>query len=164
MQMHDSLSDRIRPVMRKLRSQRFWRLIACFAFLTGLAALTIYLQGDQSGLINRQMISALWMIAAASLVIAILVSAMSYRNPRMVARAIESQFPSLKQRLLTALSQSDQEELGYLQQRVIREARDHSRTHRWTDVVPAGQMFLSRLSGLAATRFHDHDPGFAGGQ
>jgi hypothetical protein len=139
--------------MRKLRGQRFWRLIACFSLLIALVGLLLLKRGEAVGAIGPQAALVLLIAAIGLLATAAVVASLSFRNPRTVAAQIEDHFPSLKQRLLTALSPSAQTRPGYLQQRVIREARDHSRTHRWTDVVPTGQLLLSRLSGLAATAF-----------
>jgi len=88
-------------------------------------------------------------ITLLSAVIAGLICRFSFRDPRKVAHQIEQKFPDLEQRLLTALSQED-EQLGYLQRRVIGEAKQHSRAYRWTDAVPTGQLAWSRLSGASA--------------
>ncbi len=154
--MNDSISDRIRPVTRRLRSLRLWRLLGLIALVVGLAGLGVYVDARGGGGISLgpQLAFAMLLGAVIAFLIAFVASRLSYRDPRLVASQIEDQFPSLKQRLLTALSQSENEEqLGYLQRRVINEARDHSWTHRWTDVVPTGKLILSRLSGLVATAF-----------
>ncbi len=152
--MHDALFERIRPVTRRLQSLRLWRLVACIALTAGIVGLVIYMREGSGRLIGQQAAVILLMASVACFLVAAVIARLSFRNPRRVATQIENQFPNLKQRLLTALSQRENDsQLGYLQQRVIKEARDHSRSHRWTDVVPAGRLFVSRLSGFAATIF-----------
>ena len=82
----------------------------------------------------------------------------SFHDRRLIATRVEARFPSLQQRLLTALSQlpaedppGSAERLGYLQRRVIAEATDHARQHRWAETVPTRSLWVSRLSGVAAT-------------
>ncbi|MCG8652593.1 MAG: hypothetical protein MI861_22325, partial [Pirellulales bacterium] len=152
--MHDALFDRIQPVTRRLRSVRFWRIVALSALVAGMVGLAAYLQREQVRWAGPNVALGLSSIALACVITAMVIARLSFRNPRQVANRIETQFPSLQQRLLTALSQQREDaDLGYLQRRVIQEARDHSRAHQWTDVVPAGRLLLSRLSGLSATAF-----------
>ena len=77
----------------------------------------------------------------------------SFSDPRSIATKIESKFPSLQQRLLTAVSLTTRQEksASYLQQRVIREACDHSQHNRWIETVPQSQLWISRVSGMSAT-------------
>ena len=148
--MNETLLDRIRPVAKRLRSVRFWRLlsvITCFGAICAWLLQQEVAAGETSG---TQLGRMLLLVVLAIAVMAYLLCRFSFRNPRAVARQIEEHFPSLDQRLLTALSQHE-EKLGYLQQRVVREAREHSRTHRWTETVPTRKVVWSRLSGLSAS-------------
>ncbi len=159
--MNDALLDRIRPVTRRLRSVRFWYSLAVTAIIAGLAGWMLKRQVDAGEVAGSALAMVLLGIVLGVALITAIVCRFSYRDPRVVAKQIEKRFPSLDQRLLTALSQQDNQ-LGYLQQRVVKEARDHSRTHRWVEAVPAGQLIGSRLSGLGATAFLRNCPGNVG--
>ena len=102
--MNETLLDRIRPVTRRLRSVRFWRLLSVITFL-GAGCAWLLQQEVKSGEMNTAQLGRL-LLAAVSVIAfaAYLVCRMSFRNPRAVARQIEGHFPSLDQRLLTALT------------------------------------------------------------
>ncbi len=148
--MNESLLYRIRPVARRLRVLRFWQIWGSLAliaigtvwWMTSMAA-TGVVEGRRAALILASVSGLIAVISA-------LACACLYRDPRWIAKRIEAHFPTLDQRLLTALNQRD-EELGFLQQRVVKEARDHSRTHQWIDAVSAKTLWLTRLGGLGAT-------------
>ncbi|MEM8670314.1 MAG: hypothetical protein AAGG48_22505, partial [Planctomycetota bacterium] len=150
--MNQGLLDQIRPVTQKLQRVRFWRVLAAIALVTAVAGWLMKEQVDSGQVVGQTLAAVLLVIAFVSAIFAAIACRYSFRNPRTIAQQIEQQFPSLDGRLLTALSQQD-EQLGYLQQRVIGEATDHATRHRWTEVVPTGQLALSRLSGLAAFGF-----------
>ena len=151
--MHDKLLSRIDSVTRRLRAIWRWRLaavVATIAVLAGIAMLWYTASNQQSG---YEPAIALLTGVIFLFIIALVIVQFSFRDPRQVASKIEQRFPSLDQRLLTALSQdnADQQKLRYLQQRVMTEVEDHARFHRWIDVVPSGQLLWSRISGIAAT-------------
>ena len=148
--MNETLLDRIRPVTRRLRSVRFWRSLAVITFCGAGCAWVIQQQMNADQGHSTQLGRVLLASVTGVSVVAFLLSRFSFRNPRAVAMQIEQHFPSLDQRLLTALSQNEKE-LSFLQQRVVREARDHSRKHRWAETVPTRHVVWSRLSGLSAT-------------
>ncbi|TWU48816.1 hypothetical protein Poly51_47200 [Rubripirellula tenax] len=148
--MNESLLHRMRPVTRRLRLMRFWQVWAVFAVVAVAVAWWLKSRAGSGVIDGYGAALTLASIAFGCAVAVAIGCALMYRDPRMVARRIEEKFPALDQRLLTALSQRD-DQLGFLQQRVVREARDHSRSNAWIDAVSAKQFWLSRLSGLAAT-------------
>ncbi|QDT04513.1 hypothetical protein K227x_29050 [Rubripirellula lacrimiformis] len=148
--MNESLLYRIRPVTRRMRGLRFWQIWAVAALLVGGVGWALHWQAQAGTLDGR---AAAYWVGSIAIGIAVTVAvacAFLFRDPRFVARKIEQHFPSLDQRLLTALSQSDNQ-LGYLQQRIVKEARDHSREFAWVEAVPASRMWIGRLGGLGAT-------------
>ena len=148
--MNLALLDRIAPVTSRLRSVRFWRIITIIATLAGVYAFIADRASDEVGGLNLVLsVGCAFVVACLA---AWILCRLSFRNPRAVATRIEDQFPSLQQRLLTALGQQD-DTLGYLQQRVIKEARDHSRSNRWIETVPTSHMFWSRLFGICGVAF-----------
>ncbi|TWU51176.1 hypothetical protein [Rubripirellula reticaptiva] len=148
--MNDSLLYRIRPVARRLRVLRFWQLWAVFAIIAACTAWWLTSQAETGQVDGRNAAITLASIAGVTAFIAAVTCAFLYRDERWIAARIEEHFPSLDQRLLTALSQPD-DQLGFMQQRIVKEARDHSRSHQWIDAVSGKTLWLTRLWGLSAT-------------
>jgi len=150
--MNRALLDCIAPVTSRLRRVRFWRVIAIVAIIASAYAFAVQRIIDFRPLAPDRVsgwplvLSVVVGFVVASIVAWILCWR-SFRNPREVATRIEARFPTLQQRLLTAVGLRD-DELGYLRQRVIKEARDHSRLNRWTETVSTSQIFWSRLGGI----------------
>src|SRR5690606_29114029 len=75
---------------------------------------------------------AILVVVAVSLCLLAFLARRSYRDPRQVAARVGRRFPSLGQRLITAVqlpARSQRASLGFLQHRVIEEAHEHSKTH-----------------------------------
>lgn len=151
---YESVQERIGVVANRFRAMRFWWSIAIIASVASMLGAWLLLQARGGhlpiALAPSQLAISLIALTFAGILIAVVFVRYSYRNPRWVATQIESRFPSLQQRLLTALSQkpqADDRELGYLQRQVITDAYRHSQTHRWTEAVPRGAALLSRLTG-----------------
>ncbi len=146
----DLLQERLRPVIRTLQGVRFWRGSAVTLLAAALIAWAL-VPPVRSGQLSGT--TAAWVIlAAVAVCIAViaLAAARSFLNLRDIALRIERRFPSLGQRLLTAieLPTKSQASLGYLQSRVVEEAHEHSQTHRWEEVVSPKQVLISRLAGM----------------
>ena len=125
--MNETLLDRIRPVAKRLRSVRFWRLlsvITCFGAMSAWLLQQEVAAGETSG---TQLGRMLLLVVLAIAVMAYLLCRFSFRNPRAVARQIEEHFPSLDQRLLTALSQHE-EKLSYCLLYTSPSPRDRTRS------------------------------------
>ena len=158
--MHEALLDRIGPVTQRLRRHRLvwlWAIIAIVASFVGVYLLRLVRNGQLQGTTVAAVLAAGCLVA---LIVAAFLVRLSYRNPRSVALRIEEKFPDLKQRLLTALSQSTPRQpnsvqpptqLGYLQRRVIQEASQHSRAHRWVEAAVPKHWLLGRLCSWIAT-------------
>jgi len=147
------LQERLRPVVRTLRGVRFWWITAAVLLLATIATVLIIGPVRDGRLETQSVVIAIVSVVAVGIAMAALVSAVSYRNPRDIATRLERRFPTLQQRLLTAIElmrNTDGQPLGYLQRRVIEEAHAHSKTHRWTEVVPPSQVMVSRMAGLVA--------------
>lgn len=148
--MNESLLYRMRPVARRLRGLCFWQ--AWIGVAVVVVAVAVWLRPRAAlGIVDgRDAASALAIGSVVFAALAAIATRFLYRDPRAIARRIETRFPSLDQRLLTALSQRD-DELGYLQQRIVKEARDHSHSNAWIETVPPRRIWISRLSGLTLT-------------
>ncbi len=74
-------------------------------------------------------------------------------SPGKIAQRIETQFPELQSRLLTAMEQRPQlpnDRFGYLQHNVIQEAVVHGYRHDWRNIVPSWRYLLSHMACLLA--------------
>ena len=150
--MNEALLERLGPVVRRMRRVRFFRIMAAVLLLIGLVGWLMRLQVENGRVPGSTLAWSLLGLILLSAVITAVVCRFSFRNARSVAKQIEAKFPTLDHRLLTALSQRDNQ-LGYLQQRVVKEARDHSRSHNWAETIPRSRLLGSQLSGLAAALF-----------
>ncbi len=75
------------------------------------------------------------------------------RDPHWIARRIESKYPQLEARLLTAIEQQPElpgGRFGYLQTQVIQEAVFHGYRHDWRRVWPRQAYLASLLASLLA--------------
>ena len=150
--MNEALLDRLGPVVRRMRRVRFFRIMSAVLLLIGVIGWLMRLQVESGRVTGSALALSLLGLAMVSAVIVAIVCSLSFRNPRAVAKHIEAKFPTLDHRLLTALSQRD-DRLGYLQQRVVKEARDHSRFNNWAETIPRSRLLGSQLSGLVAGLF-----------
>jgi hypothetical protein len=151
---YESVLDRVGVVTRRFRAIMFWWALAIIAAVTSVLGIWLQIQARSGelpvGLPAPRLAMALVLVTAVGAILASYLVRFTYRNPRGIAERIESRFPGLQQRLLTALSQSpdsNEQPLGYLQRRVITDAFRHSQTHRWTEAVPRGAAMLSRITG-----------------
>ncbi|SMP78471.1 hypothetical protein SAMN06265222_12621 [Neorhodopirellula lusitana] len=148
--LENELRQRLQQVARRFRQRQWWWGVAAISLITaivGVAMLPKVTMGETDATMT---VLVLLGTAVVLSLVALVISARSYRDPTPVARRIESKFPSLQQRLLTAISVSNNPdaEVGYLQQQVLREACDHSERHAWTETISNRQVWLSRFSGL----------------
>lgn len=148
---YESVMDRVTQVARRFQATRFWWSIAIIAAIASIVGWQFIDHARAGTMPGTRVAIALLAFTAVGSIAAFVYVRFCYQNPHWVANKIESRFPGLQQRLLTAVSQSpppDGRELGYLQRRVITDAFRHSQTHRWTEAVPRTASWLSRLSGM----------------
>jgi hypothetical protein len=122
------------------------------------------------GLTGAGMLGAAWLwgwglsLAAAVLSVATVLATawIIHRSRRLqpdyraLARTIEQQHPDLQALLLAAIEQEPQgpdEQMGYLQQRVIAEAVAHATGHDWLQTISTGRLMLANLGRVAAMLF-----------
>ncbi|GAA5507007.1 hypothetical protein [Novipirellula caenicola] len=151
--METTLRKRLHQVASRFQERRLGWLLALIAIVFAGLAWSLLPAARAGQIMGSQTAVVLLGVASLSMLIAWLVTRRSFSDPRSIASKIESKFPSLQQRLLTAVSLTTRQEKSssYLQQRVIREACDHSQCHRWIETVPQSQLWISRMSGFSAT-------------
>ena len=124
-------------------------LVWLLAVIVGWGLLQIALQ---NGLPKSMMWTWLSVTALASLATMLAVK-LRYRDLTRIASRVESQFPALNQRLITAASlrpNTSNGKFGYLQRSVISEAIRHDFSSGWHALVPSSRMALSWCSNLLA--------------
>ncbi len=151
--MEKTLRKRLHQVTSRFQERRLGWLLALIALVFAGLAWSLLPAARAGQVMGSETAIILLGVASLAMLIAWAATRRSYSDPHSIASKIESKFPSLQQRLLTAVSLTTREEKSdsYLQQRVIREACDHSQRNRWIETVPQSQLWLSRVSGLSAT-------------
>ena len=147
---YESVLERVGVVTRRYRQVRFWWAIGSLAAISSIVGWCLLGPVRSGAIPGDQVAIGLLIATAVAAGVALILVRFSYRNPRWVAARIESRFPGLQQRLLTALSQTPSasgNELSFLQRRVITDAYQHSKTHHWSEAVPGSAALLSRLTG-----------------
>ncbi|WP_442510241.1 DUF4175 family protein [Novipirellula sp. SH528] len=151
--MEKTLRKRLHQVTSRFQERRLGWLLALIAIVFAGLAWSLLPAARAGQIMGSETAIVLLGVASLAMLIAWAVTRRSFSDPHSIASKIESKFPSLQQRLLTAVSLTTREQKSdsYLQQRVIREACDHSQRNRWIETVPQSQLWLSRMSGMSAT-------------
>src|SRR6266581_3050547 len=141
------LEARLDRVARRHSQLRFWSSLGgCWAIWACLGLSLVWLE-RQSGWGSWL---ALPIIALPGIVCALVVAIKARKLPvdvRRLAAQIESRFPELDGRLITAVQQqaSTGGELNYLQNRLVSEALAHDQKHDWSAIVPESRINLARM-------------------
>ena len=139
----------LRRTQSRLMGYRRWIAITIVGLVAAsLLGLLIILPANVGDTASQGLIIAA--ITGVALIIVLIVTRRSRADLESTARRIEKHYPSLEQRLVTAIDQTSQspEHRGYLQEKVIHEAVMHGRTHRWEQVISTRQLFAARVAGL----------------
>jgi len=146
------LKTELEPVARRYRRLLLWRGLALGWTLAALAGIGVLGLRELTG---WPLPFAFPILLAAAVVATFEVwwrVRLAEPDRRWIARQIEAQHPELHALLLTAVEQAETSgaQLGYLQQRVIRDAVAHAHEHEWARTIGASQIFLAQTAGLAA--------------
>ncbi|HVX12563.1 MAG TPA: hypothetical protein VHC22_15385 [Pirellulales bacterium] len=147
------LAQQLEKVALRVRRLRFWRGLALAWVLAAATGLALVGLGQGAG----------WHVPNASAIvcgIAVLVAVVggwlahtSARDNHAIAERVETAFPELKSCLLTALEQRPtlpNGRLGFLQDRVVRQALNHAYGHSWSRIVPTSQIAGAFLANAVA--------------
>ncbi len=77
-------------------------------------------------------------------------STWSYRDTRWIANSIEKKFPSLKQRLITAIQPAQSSTSSFLRRSLVDETIGHSRSNDWRQTVANGSIVGAWISQFVA--------------
>ncbi len=131
---------------------QFWCKLAvgwAAAAAVGLALLEIERASGLASSLSLPVIAALGIGT-----IAVLIIRHHSRQPDAASLIIELErrFPQLDGRLLTAAQQSRTEgaELGFLQERLLKETLEHSRRYDWAGLIPESRVAFGRMAHWAA--------------
>ena len=131
MMIESMLQNQLRPAVARHRRLSLARTLGGIWSVAALAAVGLYAWDQSTGAAPSVLAWAL--LLGAGLTSAWAVSRLNRTEPDTLelARRIEQEHPELQQLLRTALEQKGEAgaTLGYLQQRVIREAIDHAVAH-----------------------------------
>lgn len=149
--MDTRLKIRLHRVARRLRTLRWgWSLTR--AWFVALVIGILLMLAKQQGLIQLADIHWWWIgaVAALSLIISVL-AIRRYRDLENIAKHIESSFPGLDNRLVTATEIKPTEgRFGFLERSVIAEAIRHDITHHWPTLVSSSALAFAWLTNLAS--------------
>jgi len=140
--MHKQIQQRLRTVAVRQRTLRFWREQAVS---WGLAALlgVVFAATDAPG--GSWLPFCLVAVAGIAGTIWVNLRQQASIDLRGLARQIESHFPELDGRLVTALEQKQKQgEWNYLQSRLIDEVAEHATRHTWGAALPRRQVVLGQ--------------------
>ncbi len=148
------LRGTVERIGRRFRRLRLWGgLAACWAVLAAVGLIAgARLAADAPVRTGQLLAAAVAASAATAGLVWWLVARRTARDPRWVARRIESRHPDLSALLLTAVEQHPPADgrLGFLQAAVVESAVAHSRSHDWDDTVPRRRLFATgAANGLA---------------
>lgn len=117
-------------VSHRFRRLRFAKLLSAGWLLVAVAAIIL----AQSNALPKFGGSIL-LIVLGGVVGLWLACKLAYRDSRWIANRIEMQFPSLKQRLVTAIQPMQASTSGYLRKALVDETIQHARANDWQQTV-----------------------------
>ncbi len=151
--MTDSLlKARIRPVVRRHRRVRLFLALAAWWLVAALVAgAALWLQ-KVAAVGSARTLPILVVLGAVGSVVVLVRHSRTRPDVRAVAREIERRYPDLHGLLLTVVQQEADEagRFSFLQQRVLRDAVEHSVRNRWSRAVPWWKPAGSHVVHLAA--------------
>lgn len=147
-----ALKSRLEPVARRQRQLRFgYRMALCWtaAALLGLGLIALERKGV---LVLPFALQAIALLGVVSALVTIIRSRRAVTDWRRAAVRVEECYPDLKGLVLTAVQQQADPagELGYLQDRLVRNAVLHSWNRDWARAVPGLRLLASRMTHLLA--------------
>ena len=148
--MDTRLQHRLYLVAKRLYMFQLGWSLALVWLLAVLAGWGLLQVAQQSGLPRSVTWTWLSVTAAATCATMLLVK-FRYRDLTQIASRVESEFPALNQRLITAVSLrpiAPNGKFGYLQRSVISEAIRHDFSSGWHAIVPSNRMAISWCSNL----------------
>ncbi|MCC9601648.1 hypothetical protein LOC67_13905 [Stieleria sp. JC731] len=137
-------------VTSRLWSRHFWSFLAVFSIVS-ICILLMVREVERAGQLPASAIYiAMGMGIALSVLVAWRFASRLTNDGSRIASRIETKFPGLGERLVTASEIQNSNVDRPLVQMLIDQTHDHFRTHDWQSVVPTGSLWAARALGLAA--------------
>lgn len=150
--MDRRLSRQLDMVAARIRRLRFWQAVAIAWLLTALIGAAWWALNWRAGWSVDYAAPTLGIAALLAGVTGAAWAARAARDPRQLARRIESRFPELQSSLITAVQiepRLPNGRLGFLQENVIRETLVHAYRHPWTGIVSSWRLFAAFAANMA---------------
>ncbi len=151
--IYDHLLDELDKVAFRIRHLRFWRLLAAAWTAAAMVAAALCFAKASAGL-PTSLAAPLAVLTATVLAgVGAWLASSAARDPRVVARRVEAEYPELRTCLLAAIEQRPDlpgGRYGYLQSSVIRQALTHAQRHRWAEIVSEKSIVLAALTNCVA--------------
>jgi hypothetical protein len=151
--IYDHLLDELDKVASRIRQLQFWRLLAAAWIVAALVAAGLCLAKATIGLPTSLAAPLAVLLAAVLASVGAWLAMRAARDPRAVARRVESEFPELRTCLLAAVEQRPDlpgGRYGYLQSSVIRQALTHAQRHHWAEIVSPQSIVWAALANCVA--------------
>jgi hypothetical protein len=151
------IAGRLRPVAARFRRLQFAVTLSVGWLLVALLGTILWWARGRFGWELPGMTSGLLFLGLLALVVAVIRGLRVAGNYRAIAQRIESFFPDLDSRLLTAMEQQPSGGFlggySYLQESVIRQALRHEHHHAWRKVIPMGRIVTAHLACLLSLAY-----------
>lgn len=146
------LQARLQPVVRRARRLALWRSLALSWAIAACAGLLLLAVCQLTGFRSSLIAPAVLVGALAGAFVVVLRHATLKPDLHRLAQQIEARHPELDGLLLTAVQQDAKsgEDLNYFQQRLLRDAVEHSVRHDWRKIFPASRFAWLHAAQLAA--------------
>jgi hypothetical protein len=128
--MDPQIAYLLSSVSNRFRRLRFAQLLTVGWIFVAVAALCL----AQTNALPKFSSSAL-LVVLGGVVGLWLVCKLTYRDSRWIANRIETQFPNLKQRLVTAIQPMQASTSKYLRKALVEETIQHARSNDWQQTV-----------------------------
>ena len=130
-------------VSQRLQRLRFGWLLVMFWSVAFLCLAIALICRPSLFFTSNQVVVGLGSFIASGVAIAWLISRAAFRDRRWLAAQVERCHPSLKQRLITAVSSSREESSSFLRKSLTQETLLHAYIHDWNEVVSKRSMRLA---------------------
>lgn len=145
------LNERLRQVDKRERGLQFWCKLGAAWAVAGLLGLAVSLLERRTGWSSSYALPVIALIGLVSAAVLVLRRGPTAPDWRAVAARVETRFPELDGRLLTAVQQHPKNgESTYLQERLLAEVLAHGRYNDWAEALPLARLRIAQTAHLLA--------------
>jgi hypothetical protein len=145
------LNERLRQVEKRKRDLQFWCKLGAVWAAAGLLGLGVSLLERRTGWSSSYALPAIALLGLLSAGVVLLRRKQLEPDWREVAARVETCYPELDGRLLTAVQQHPKNgETTYLQERLLTEVLAHGRHNDWAEALPLSRLRTAQTAHLLA--------------